>query len=1304
MASENKSILIKSNKTPSGSQYKWQGMGDFIKEFTSNIDATFSSGEEGKKPNISHAVSGLPSAYARASMFAYAMKSKASDGKAQGLDAFYSMLLDEWKGFIASFVLGGSASFNVKRVKLNYSTGDGSAETTDNIYEPKGAFGNVLFGKKQLWEDQNEIGDEGRILKPFIDIIYFNNKVVGATSPESLVFTSPGYIFDIDERNYIFIGETSGKFTDPLNAKGKVSANELSELIVYVNKLAKKLTLFYQNYGASKHLLPENIDQSIGKLLSSWIDDMKTYAVENNIVINEEVSPSVDFFELDPFKSLFNVSNSFYADIHGLIYKDSDITVGEDYTEFKVSDLLLDDKTTILARIEGDEATISECPIHLFKVQTASGNKFFTIPLSELGLKIFQRNMTQIISGKIDSQSTSLTGIYDPISNVLNVTLDIRKKDGSQITKLAGLKYQCNAEPVGAEQLIIWPNFVSKLWNKYYMFSEMPHNNPSGWQAFPILGDTDEYFNLFDREHAVKLGRRDGLPDTEFGFLKIAENGNILNKDLAKIIVGNIKNLSAYKYEIYESIKPFKGVELKHSGKPAGFVFLKFDGDASTNNVKNEIDINKQLTATRVGIDFGSNNTCIAYWDEISNNSELLEFKNRRVTLFSSDSDHNESNKTAAAASFEMLFFQNDEIMSNKIKSTLTIHDENRVITDGNINLSLSEVAKGGFMCYESNIAIEDSTPNRHILTVPKINDQKVMMVHSMKWNNDAKEESYKQAFLKAIMLQTYAELFMNQTKPYYPSELVWAYPSAMSASAIKDYSTKVWNEISDTNPLGNKENPELYKLNVAQGSKETTASKQGILSGNSNNTPPMGTMGMNPMGGGMNPMGGGMNPMGGGMGSTNTGSSVKILPLELPSELDPNAFNNSAFQVKFSSDFKACTEAMAVSNYAAKTGSGTSGHFSLGFDVGGSTTDILAITSVNVNSIGTPSLIKQSSIKIAAGMIADATKTAPGFKEVLINFADQKGWVIHGINNMNNNTVPFYYNQIVDRLNNPEELNLFYNKIAANCKPLMWLNLYLTGLSIFYSGMVARKLRTTTENNPDLFIDPLYHLTLNFYGKGARIFDWFKALDSQNAENYYISCFSAGYGPDANEHFRGGQTFKLGNFYPTPQSTSSNPKDDNVKTEVAKGLALKSTDGKQRGVAEANVKLSEIIGEDGYMLKIAGQEPIELSALMDINPSLIQRLGSELLPPKLGDGNYPRFRSFIEMFYMFANQNLDFDMSGDDLIKGINSLNIVNELKSDEGYLQAQKATEFDFVAPLIILQGQAFLKNTLMPKIQQG
>ena len=65
MAVENKAILIKADKNVPGQLYKWAGMGDFIKEFTSSIDASFSSTNDGKMPNISQAVSGLPSAYAR---------------------------------------------------------------------------------------------------------------------------------------------------------------------------------------------------------------------------------------------------------------------------------------------------------------------------------------------------------------------------------------------------------------------------------------------------------------------------------------------------------------------------------------------------------------------------------------------------------------------------------------------------------------------------------------------------------------------------------------------------------------------------------------------------------------------------------------------------------------------------------------------------------------------------------------------------------------------------------------------------------------------------------------------------------------------------------------------------------------------------------------------------------------------------------------------------------------------------------------------------------------------------------------
>ena len=87
-----------------------------------------------------------------------------------------------------------------------------------------------------------------------------------------------------------------------------------------------------------------------------------------------------------------------------------------------------------------------------------------------------------------------------------------------------------------------------------------------------------------------------------------------------------------------------------------------------------------------------------------------------------------------------MLFFQNDEPMSNKIKSVLTLHDETRLEDykgHGNKNQLLDEVVKGGFSCYESNIAIEDSTSNSNILGLQRIPDQKVQMVYNMKWSSD---------------------------------------------------------------------------------------------------------------------------------------------------------------------------------------------------------------------------------------------------------------------------------------------------------------------------------------------------------------------------------------------------------------------------------------------------------------------------------------------------------------------------------------------------------------------------------------
>ena len=81
-----KNVLISSGVTPSGSEYKWNSLASIINEFTSTIGVNPSNKDDKDtpKPNISNAVSGLPSAFARANMFTYALNSPAVQGPTSG--------------------------------------------------------------------------------------------------------------------------------------------------------------------------------------------------------------------------------------------------------------------------------------------------------------------------------------------------------------------------------------------------------------------------------------------------------------------------------------------------------------------------------------------------------------------------------------------------------------------------------------------------------------------------------------------------------------------------------------------------------------------------------------------------------------------------------------------------------------------------------------------------------------------------------------------------------------------------------------------------------------------------------------------------------------------------------------------------------------------------------------------------------------------------------------------------------------------------------------------------------------------
>ena len=209
------------------------------------------------------------------------------------------------------------------------------------------------------------------------------------------------------------------------------------------------------------------------------------------------------------------------------------------------------------------------------------------------------------------------------------------------------------------------------------------------------------------------------------------------------------------------------------------------------------------LGAAYVGVDFGSTNSAVAYR---AGNEEPqgYQFTNRRVSLFAPEGDEKDNTKKPAVED-EVFFFQNDEIMSNEIKSVLSIHDNTRIFDDkghGNLAALSRENVKGGFPCFEKNLPIEDSDHKRHLLKFNSIGQSQ--LIHNMKWDSDANgndiEKSYRAAYLKNLFLHVYADLF---EKGLYPKELKWAFPSAMGKNLIGSYN-QIWQELGsdEVNPL----------------------------------------------------------------------------------------------------------------------------------------------------------------------------------------------------------------------------------------------------------------------------------------------------------------------------------------------------------------------------------------------------------------------------------------------------------------------------------------------------------------------
>jgi len=1243
-------IKVEDKSVPAGNLFEWSSLTDQMPTFTRDIK-TPSIGNI----NIGAIVSGMPTIFARANLFKLALDYK-KDGDG-GLMGYYASLIEEWRGLIACIALDYSR-IAIERIELKYSDGE-SVEKTGNIYEPKGAFGNLLFDRKPLWCDQKSVTDEEKT--PFIDVIKYQDKVVGATSPDSFLFSSVGY--KITEE-LPWVAKKTGKFIDPL--KSDLTGMQIKSLYAYIKNILANVNDFrvhFENDGVPQKIRPQ-LD-SISGNLEDWKTEIENKAKEKSVKLDDASIPQIDKF-LEPFNILFNHSDELYI-ADGVIYE----TKKPDVKGYDPKNLLLDKNSEIACFDFGNEAAknpalLSKQPTFFLKANVKgmpNNYQYFALPLSPLGLESFGKNIAALIGmDKGTAIESRMVAEFDPEPEInnLRVTLTLKTIEGK--VKELEESYTVaidNKSMINNNDILIWPNFISKQWNKYFMYSELPHNEDTlPFKATPFVGDVnDPDFKICMQGENV---------------LGLAENGKInipnsyANSIKAKLHVVSDSKVAdnRYKYEIYESNQPFKGVRLNRQGKESGYLIIRYSSNLADELPLNQLNDNKQLSSANLGVDFGSTNTSVAYYSNADNViKDKIVLKNRQISLFSLN---NRSNGLAMEK--DIFFFQNKEIQTNSIRSILTIHDQKRINEE-----CKDEAVKGGFPCFAKNLPIKDVESNRYKLLYKRVQD--VEMVYNMKWKTEETESVHKKSYLSSLLLHIYAQMFEEK---HYPKFLKWSYPSSMNDNLLRQYAD-IWSSLKDVKPLVGDYGMTVYN--------SPNISNTNLTSGPFNK-------GTTPFGNGSANSLAASRPF----GETKPSPSVSESPFAVKTTEKNKSSKIETGQDPIKFDFiklsptTALTEACAVANFIDNRGniSTDRDYLTLCFDVGGSTTDISVLCRMG----GGLAMIKQNSIRFAAQRLSTATKYSPNFERMLKSYCDDRGLKLNGLNDgedrFSENTAPYFFEQVVDQLGDTD-FSEFYRRIHTQCPELMSVNLYVTGLIMFYAGQLTYKLIEEIRRAGERDKNWKALINIVFAGKGSRIFDWYKSVAGEESfKNYFNTLFIEGLGGmEVAEQI-------LQN-YPNIKSTSNinDDEESEVKYEVSKGLAYPTN----TLLVPSNYQAIEILGEDGFVLD--GEKIPYNNA---ITPEMMEVIEDRFWSKK-SELSCPQFRKFSGIFYSMVNDIYQLSMDTGDFEKAFDNMNICSYIRTLPEFKDAEKSKQstgkFDFVAPIIILEGMKFYDDYLLKGI---
>lgn len=758
-----KAKLIKStgaaSSNPTG---KWY-IHDAIKPFIQGIEA----GDLDEKQVNSTLISGVPSPWARPKLFWFAFDyKKNTDANIQtsGLFGFYDTLVKEWKGLMALIALYPDRVSFSEPIVLDES-GD--------MYDIPSAFGRMLLDEKDLWIDQQKKMVNPKEA-PFIQLIKYNDQLVGATSPFSIFF--PGVDYSELKNTSDIPWYTDGKFDDPMRYI-RNDNDKVQKLYLFIKNLNGNFGEYEKAQTAGGKLFTPDLS-GLKHFLRNWENEMRrayprlqqngTVAKYSNLcapyshllVSNQKVyllnSGALTFTKPDDESLVVDVLN----DLQNILQEDKKVVGWYESSDYRQP---LDKAAVYYLKV--NDARDTDNPV-----------KYFSLPLSLEGLQMFSNKLGTLVSH--NDPKFDITGT---ISDQGKLVVDLTVTIDNQPYKLNSKEYEIEWASIG-RKVIMWPNFISDKWNAYYLYSEFP-SNLSGMRFVPFYKHCLEgKFITVDRQEGLNLVHHVVYSDSPDDYFRDA------GLDVLKLVeypVGKVTD-EHHKYEVTKSNCPIAGLEIRieNSGRTvkAGYLIVKNTGDTSmgTNRIEDYTTTPLNQNAI-VGIDFGSNNSCVYYRVQNHEHPEPIKFENHRLALVGID-----SNGGTIAEKDELLFFSNESSENGQIKSWLHEHDSRYIGANRD-----KEIA-GGVAVNEKNILVNDM--DRRI-----IKTQAGVLHYNMKWLSDTDGIAKKTAFLKAVWLSACADLYAQGLAPI---EIRWSFPSSMSPTDLNQYRTIYNAQLSAVTPI----------------------------------------------------------------------------------------------------------------------------------------------------------------------------------------------------------------------------------------------------------------------------------------------------------------------------------------------------------------------------------------------------------------------------------------------------------------------------------------------------------------------